>query len=178
MRIRELVELSGQSKTTIHFYQREGLLLPLHKTARNAAMYGDEHLRRLALIQQLRQAGLRTAYLMRAIELVEQGVPVETALTLQRALISRQGGAPLSLEELAVEAQLPFVVAERYLQAGLLGRPERRGFQREDVAALKSVAAMVHHGVGIVFLRQAVNLVNELTRFLDSTGRCNTLHFA
>lgn len=57
-RIAEVVRRSGVSKETIHYYLREGLLPLPEKTSRNAALYGDEHLRRLSLIRSLREEHL------------------------------------------------------------------------------------------------------------------------
>ncbi|MDE1012547.1 MAG: MerR family transcriptional regulator, partial [Paraburkholderia fungorum] len=57
-RIGEVVRRSGVTKETIHYYLREGLLPLPHKTSRNAALYGDEHLRRLSLIRSLREEHL------------------------------------------------------------------------------------------------------------------------
>lgn len=55
MRIKELVEKSGVSRTTIHFYLREGLLHPPRKTGRTMAYYDDSHLQRLRDIEKLKQ---------------------------------------------------------------------------------------------------------------------------
>ena len=52
-RIKDLVERTGVSKETIHFYITEGLLPKAHKTARNMAWYGDEHVERLRTIKDL-----------------------------------------------------------------------------------------------------------------------------
>ncbi|SFF66353.1 transcriptional regulator, MerR family [Fontimonas thermophila] len=57
-RIAEVARRTGVSKQSIHFYLREGLLPPPVKTARNAALYGDEHLHRLRLIRSLREEHL------------------------------------------------------------------------------------------------------------------------
>jgi DNA-binding transcriptional MerR regulator len=55
MRIKELVEKSGVSRTTIHFYLREGLLHRPRKTGRTMAYYDDSHLQRLRDIQKLKK---------------------------------------------------------------------------------------------------------------------------
>lgn len=54
-RIKDLVERTGVSKETIHFYITEGLLPKAHKTARNMAWYGDEHVERLRTIKELQE---------------------------------------------------------------------------------------------------------------------------
>jgi len=55
MRIKELVQKSGVPRTTIHFYLRQGLLHPPHKTGRTMAYYDNSHLEQLKKIQNLRK---------------------------------------------------------------------------------------------------------------------------
>jgi AcrR family transcriptional regulator len=57
MRIKELVERSGVPRTTIHFYLRQGLLHPPHKTGRTMAYYDESHLKRLKEIEDLKKGG-------------------------------------------------------------------------------------------------------------------------
>jgi DNA-binding transcriptional MerR regulator len=59
MKISELSRLSGVPSTTIKFYIREGLIPAGTRSHRNQATYNEDHLRRLGLIQTLREiAGL------------------------------------------------------------------------------------------------------------------------
>ncbi len=53
MRISELVARSGVPLATVKYYLREGLLMPGRATGATQALYGEEHLRRLHLIQAL-----------------------------------------------------------------------------------------------------------------------------
>lgn len=55
MRIKELEERSGVPRTTIHFYLRQGLLHPPHKTGRTMAYYDDSHVQRLQEISRLKK---------------------------------------------------------------------------------------------------------------------------
>ena len=55
MRIKELEEKSGVPRTTIHFYLRQGLLHPPHKTGRTMAYYDESHTKRLKEIQALKK---------------------------------------------------------------------------------------------------------------------------
>lgn len=57
-RMAELVRRSGVARETIHYYLREGLLPDPEKTARNNALYNDQHVRRLSLIRALREEHL------------------------------------------------------------------------------------------------------------------------
>ncbi len=53
LRMKDLCEATGLPRQAIHFYIHEGLLPPGHKTGRNMAFYGDEHVARLKLIKNL-----------------------------------------------------------------------------------------------------------------------------
>ncbi len=162
MRIRELVERCGLPKTTIHFYQRDGLLPPPLKTARNAALYNEEHVARLVLIGELRKAGLPVPQLRRAIDLIEQGVEQEVALALQRVLVSAP--ATLSMQDIAEAADMPVERARQLHQAGLLGAPEREWFHQDDVAALEAIKHMCDVGAGVALLQQTAIQLQALTR--------------
>lgn len=52
-RMKDLCELTGLGRQAIHFYIQRGLLPPGHKTGRNMAYYGEEHVERLRLIKKL-----------------------------------------------------------------------------------------------------------------------------
>jgi DNA-binding transcriptional MerR regulator len=58
MRVSELVERSGVPLATIKYYLREGVLMPGEPTSATQSRYGEQHLRRLALIKALAGAGL------------------------------------------------------------------------------------------------------------------------
>ena len=55
MRIKELEEKSEVPRTTIHFYLRQGILHPPHKTGRTMAYYDDSHLQRLKEINKFKK---------------------------------------------------------------------------------------------------------------------------
>ncbi|RLB53007.1 MAG: hypothetical protein DRJ42_13145 [Deltaproteobacteria bacterium] len=52
-KMKELSELTGLPRQAIHFYIQQGLLPPGHKTGRNMAFYGPEHVERVRLIKRL-----------------------------------------------------------------------------------------------------------------------------
>jgi DNA-binding transcriptional MerR regulator len=90
MRMKELARRSDLPRTTIQYYLREKLLPEPERTARNAAVYSEEHLEHLRLIQHLRSpAGgrLPLAQVRRVLELVSEGVDVDLAIGLQRAVL-------------------------------------------------------------------------------------------
>jgi DNA-binding transcriptional MerR regulator len=55
MRIKELIEKTGTSRQTIHYYIREGLLPRPKKTSRNQAQYNQVHIDRIQLIKELHE---------------------------------------------------------------------------------------------------------------------------
>lgn len=86
--MRELAAQSGLTRTKIHHYLREGLLPPVNKSARNAAVYGTEHLERLKLIAALRDPSAD-----------ELSIPqVRTALAYMAAGMSRVSAVRLAAE--------------------------------------------------------------------------------
>jgi len=52
-RMKDLCQLSGLPRQSIHFYIQQGLLPPGDKTGRNMAWYGLEHVERLHVIRKL-----------------------------------------------------------------------------------------------------------------------------
>ncbi len=67
MRMRDLERASGIGRETIRFYIREGLLPEPVRTARNAAIYDEEHLARLLAIRRLREDRYLPLGVIRAI---------------------------------------------------------------------------------------------------------------
>lgn len=55
IKMKELVDLSGVTKQTIHYYLREGLLSPPVKTSRNMAYYDYRHVEEIQLIKELQE---------------------------------------------------------------------------------------------------------------------------
>jgi len=54
IKIGELEKLSGMPRSTIHYYIREGILHPPHKTSRTMAYYDESHLNRLQAIHKMK----------------------------------------------------------------------------------------------------------------------------
>lgn len=84
MRISELSRVSGESIPSIKFYVREGVLPPGHRTARNQAEYGPEHVRRVRLIRTLAEiGGLSLRQIRAVIEAIEDDrLPLHVLLGL------------------------------------------------------------------------------------------------
>lgn len=52
-RMKDLCESSGLHRQVVHYYIKEGLLPPGHKSGRNTAWYGEVHVERLRVIKRL-----------------------------------------------------------------------------------------------------------------------------
>lgn len=180
MRMKELVEQSGVPRTAIHHYQREGLLPPANKTARNAATYGPEHVERLRLIRSLRGEELGPLPVMavrQVLEMVDRGVETEIAAaiwSLPGSLGGSRGGrarkAELSLSQVAHDAGISLRTARDLHAAGLL--PGRAGagdapeFDEADVQAARLIADLLSdETVQPEDLDPIAELVGELVRY-------------
>lgn len=76
MRIKELEEKSGVSRSSIHFYLRQGVLHPPRKTGRTMAYYDESHLLRLKEIMNLKKGGrVPVAFLKEHITSVDLTAP-------------------------------------------------------------------------------------------------------
>lgn len=124
MKISELSQASGIPLATIKFYLREGLLMPGQATGPNQAAYGDEHLRRLALIRALQDAGgLSIGAIRKVTALVDQpNAPVWEVLGVAvDALSDRPAPSePPDEARLAAEADVDRLLA----QFGWQARPD------------------------------------------------------
>ena len=134
LRMQELEERTGVPRTTIHYWAREGLLPDLDKTAANAALYGERHVDRVELLDRLREpplGPLPLPLLRRVIQLVELGVEVEAAVSLERAVLGglgeNLGKGVFSTDELAREADVPSTFIREMREVGLLVPPPGEG---------------------------------------------------
>ena len=153
--MRELSEASGLAKTTIHHYIREGLLPPVTKSARNAAVYGPEHLERLRLISQLRaEAGgeLSIPQVRTVLAHSERGMGVEAATRLTAA-----GIEPGTAEE----GLSPDVV--RVLEAaGLIEAGGADGLSAGDLLVTRACGTLLEAGMQPEDLTPLADLLREV----------------
>lgn len=63
LRISDVERISGVSRSTIHYYRREGLLSPPRKTGKTMAYYDGGHVRELEEIKQLQAGGYPISYI-------------------------------------------------------------------------------------------------------------------
>lgn len=181
--MKELVSESGVPRTAIHHYQREGLLPPATKTAPNAAVYGEEHVRRLKLIRALRSEELGPLSIDEVrdvLELVDRGVEPGVAAALQR-LPGKLGATPgsrprrgeRSLSDVARDAGVSLSTARSWHDGGLLpGRPGPGGgrvFDEADVVAARLIHDLLEpEGVRTTDLDPIAELVGELVRYEEA----------
>jgi len=139
MRVSELVERTGVPLASIKYYLREGLLMPGTPTSATQASYGEEHVRRLALIKALTDVvGLSVAKagaVLRLIDRPEDGL----FETLGRAIASLPPEAPelpdyprarAALERLGQVYDPRFAATAQLEQA--LAAAERAGMPIDD----------------------------------------------
>lgn len=177
MRMRDLARRSGLPRTTVHHYLREGLLPPAAKTARNAARYSEEHLRRLRLIHRLRSGDLGPLPIRavrRILRSVDDGVEPELAVLLQRSVLAgtapRVEGRTFSARALAARCGLPEGAIGELVKAGLLVPPPSGGpgtprFDGTDLeVAARYRQALEATGLRIRDVAPLARLIREVSR--------------
>jgi DNA-binding transcriptional MerR regulator len=180
MRMRELVSATGVPRTAIHHYQREGLLPPANKTARNAALYGREHVERVKLIRSLRSDALGPFPLegvRQILEMVDRGVEPEVAAALYalpgglgKSATSRGRNGERSLSDVAHDAGMSLSTARALHGSGLLlgraGPGDSRVFDEADAAAARVLAELLaHDAIRAADLEPIAELMGELIRY-------------
>jgi DNA-binding transcriptional MerR regulator len=75
MKIAEVSEEYGISTDTLRYYERIGLIPPVHRTGSGIRDYNDLDLRRVEFIKCMRSAGLPVEVLIEYVGLVQQGDP-------------------------------------------------------------------------------------------------------
>ncbi|MFF3640924.1 MerR family transcriptional regulator [Streptomyces sp. NPDC002564] len=136
----ELAARAGVTVRTIRFYSTKGLLPPVIGP-RRVGHYGQEHLSRLALIEELQHQGMTLAAIERYLEQLPADLSAHD-LAIHRALVAswapdaaedtplaeleRRAGRPLGEEEL-----------DRLAAMGVLARTEEPGTYRVDLGLLR-----------------------------------------
>ncbi|WP_306338850.1 MerR family transcriptional regulator [Streptomyces sp. KL118A] len=137
----ELAARAGVTVRTIRFYSTKGLLPPPVIGPRRVGHYGQEHLSRLALIEELQHQGMTLAAIERYLEqlpadlsahdlaihraLVASWAP-DSAEDAPRAELERRAGRPLGDEDL-----------DRLAAMGVVARTQTPGTYRVDPGLLR-----------------------------------------
>jgi MerR family transcriptional regulator, aldehyde-responsive regulator len=73
MKIAEVSEHTGMSSDTLRYYERIGLIWPVHRNSSGIRDYTDVDLRRVEFIKCMRNAGLPIEVLIEYVALVQKG---------------------------------------------------------------------------------------------------------
>jgi len=90
MKIAEVSEVHGLSSDTLRYYERIGLIPPVHRTESGIRDYNDLDLRRVEFIKCMRSAGLPVEVLIEYVGLVQQGdrtIPARKAILKEQRLL-------------------------------------------------------------------------------------------
>ncbi len=140
-RVTELAEAADVSVDTVRFYQGKGLLPPPRREGR-VALYGEEHLQRLARIRSLQARGLTLAIIGRLV----RGELDAADEALAAALHGGGDTACLTLAQVAERSGLPVAVLATLEQEGLL-EPRGEGYTQEDVEVARAGRRLLEHGL-------------------------------
>jgi|SRR3990172_1513002 len=149
MRIGELAAATGVSVQAIHYYLREGLLLPPLKTAHNMAYYGPEYVEDIRLIKDLQERRyLPLSVIKLVLDAKRQGKDVsalqDMRLTLEmlfRPLGPEEGSEPVGLVELVAMTGLAADTLGTLEEMGLLMPIETEQGKRYDGLDLRVARA-------------------------------------
>ena len=151
MKMQELIERSGMTRTRIHYYQREGLLPAPHKTAPNAAHYDQDYLERLHFIQRLRDDRMQINQIRRILTAIEAGTDPETALGLEAAIF--QGEAfpdptqHYTRRQLVQQSKIDASLLDSLIESGYFGEPGATKFDSLDFKMAHALAGLVSVGI-------------------------------
>ena len=87
MKIAEVSERYGISLDTLRYYERIGLIPPVHRNEGGIRDYNDIDLRRVEFIKCMRSAGLPIEVLIEYVGLVQQG---DQTIEAQREILKEQ----------------------------------------------------------------------------------------
>ena len=98
MKISEVSEQCGISADTLRYYERIGLLPPVHRSDSGIREYSDLDVRRVEFVKCMRRAGLPVDVLIRYYGLVQQGD--ETMEDRKAILVEQRAEITTRMEEL------------------------------------------------------------------------------
>ncbi len=146
-RIEELARAAGVGVGTVRFYQARGLL-PRPRRAGRIALYGDEHLERIARIRALNRRGLTLEGVRRALAAAPTRGGARASLL--QAIEETEGERRYTRSELAAAVGLPEVLLDQAEQAGLLQPIERGGdapYTEADRSAVVAARRLLDSGM-------------------------------
>ena len=175
LKMKELEEMTGESRATILYWLSQGLLPPPEKTSANMSWYDSRYPRLIEAIRLLQKRMNHSIADIRAL-VEKQGGPL--ALLGAREKIDDflfGGTSPMSAritrEELMESAGIDPGTLDRMLELGIL-RPEKPGeFDEGDLNAASKVGFLVSIGIpleDLAFYGKAADSVSRLERDMVS----------
>lgn len=155
-RVEELAARAATSVDTIRYYQARGLL-PAPTRAGRVALYGDDHVERLARIRRLQGRGFGLAVIGRLL-----AGELDRADEALIAAVAHESQSPdpddlgdlgegwLTIEQLAARSAIPLVVLESVVREGLLVPHRVQGqdrYSEADVVAAAAGLRLLEHGL-------------------------------
>jgi MerR family transcriptional regulator, aldehyde-responsive regulator len=93
MKIMEVSEQYGISSDTLRYYERIGLIPPVHRNGSGIRDYNELDMRRVEFIKCMRSAGLPIEVLIEYVGLVQQG---DTTIEVRKEILKEQRAQLLS----------------------------------------------------------------------------------
>lgn len=160
MRISELAKVTGVSVPTIHFYLREGLILPPTKTAPNIAYYGPEYVEDIRLIKELQtKRYLPLALIKLVLEAKREGQEIshihDMRLSIEelfRPLATEEHIEPVALVELVVMTGLPAATLQELESMDLLmpaDTPDGKRYDGLDIQIARMLKRLLDLGLAL-----------------------------
>ncbi|MCC5036410.1 MerR family transcriptional regulator [Streptomyces sp. WAC 00631] len=164
----ELAARAGVTVRTIRFYSTRGLLPPPEIGPRRVGRYGQEHLSRLALIEELRHQGMTLAAIERYLRRLPEDLSAQD-LAMHRALVASwapDGAEEATREQLERRAGRPLEESDidRLAAMNVAVRTEDPDVFRVDPPLLHLGVRLLDVPVGLETLLAARSVVLEHTR--------------
>ncbi|MGE5422014.1 MAG: MerR family transcriptional regulator [Ignavibacteriales bacterium] len=170
----DLVRLSGVSKQTIHFYLREGLLLPPVRTSKNMAYYDESTVDDIRFIKELQDTRyLPLAVIKEVLKAKREGQDLgeeDHLLMFDQLFIKvRDGGGDELFDEESFLAKTGLTIKQlkQLSLLGLISQPietENRLFDGFDLAVAKALKGLITMGIGLEDLKLYGEFL-QLTRY-------------
>lgn len=166
LRMKELVEATGVSKSTILHYVNEGLLPRPEKTAANMAYYDPACIERVAFIRQMQQRHRLSLQVIRTLlEERERGNEISPFIELHEVIFGRADGPKLDLDAFCDATGLTREQVRERVAAQMIIPLEDGRFDQEDVAIGRIIRRGIELGIkpgdGEFYPRLAAQIVDH-----------------